>query len=809
MQDKEKASRDYGADKIKVLRDLEAVRKRPAMYIGSTGVDGLHHLIYEVVDNSVDEAMAGFCDRVRIVLHKDGSCTVEDNGRGIPVDIHPEEKKSACEVIMTLLHSGGKFEHSAYKVSGGLHGVGVSVVNALSEWLEVEIWRDGSAHSQRYEKGGKPVAPLKVIGKSTQTGTRVTFKADRKIFSVTDFNYDVLLQRLRELAYLNKGLEIQVEDERKAKKASFKFEGGLAAYVAHLNEKKTAIHPHVIYFEGKVNGLGVEAALQYNDGYNETMLSFANNINTREGGTHLTGFKAALTRTINNIAEKKGFLKKLDATLEGDDVREGLTAVVSLRILDPQFEGQTKMKLGNSEVKGLVEGFVNERLAAYLEQNPGVANKIVAKALEAALAREAARKAKELTRRKGLLDSFSLPGKLADCQERDPAQCEVFIVEGESAGGSAKQGRDRRFQAILPLKGKILNAERTRLDRLLTNEEVCALITAVGTGIGEQEFDVAKVRYGKIILMSDADVDGSHIRILLLTFFFRHMTKLVEQGGLFIAQPPLYRVKDGNKAELYLKDDHAFEQFVLERAVNLAKVEAGGQSWTGAKLREVVSTLAPGRRAMVALERRGFHPLVMEALALVGVEDADELKAPAALSAKLKKAVKWIEKVDPGFQAVEMEVEGSRKEGTAAIAYLLRKTGVESAGRIDAELLGGPEYEQWIQAHKASGKLGAPPYTMVVDSRTETINLRTQLVEETLKAGREGLTVQRYKGLGEMNPGQLWETTMDPTKRTLLQVKLEDCVEADTVVSMLMGDVVQARKDFIQENALNVQNLDI
>ncbi|MBI2058872.1 MAG: DNA topoisomerase (ATP-hydrolyzing) subunit B [Nitrospirae bacterium] len=807
-KEKEKAVKDYGADKIKVLGDLEAVRKRPAMYIGSTGPEGLHHLVYEVVDNSVDEAMAGHCDKITVTVHDDNSVSVEDNGRGIPVDMHAEEKKPAVEVILTVLHSGGKFDHDAYKVSGGLHGVGVSVVNALSEWLEVEISRDGKLYHQRFEKGGQPATQLKVTGKSTHTGTKVTFKADRKIFKEIDYTYETLAHRLRELAYLNRGLEIELEDERRDKKVSYHYDGGLAAYVAHLNEKKNAIHPKVIYFDGKVDDLFIDVAFQYNDGYSDTMLSFANNINTREGGTHLTGFKSALTRTINNIAEKKGYLKKLQSTLDGDDVREGLSAVVSIRILDPQFEGQTKTKLGNGEVKGQVEGFINERLGGYLDQHPGVANSIVEKALEAALAREAAKKAKELTRRKGLLDSFSLPGKLADCQERDPERSELFIVEGESAGGSAKQGRDRRFQAILPLKGKILNAEKTRLDRLLTNDEICALITAVGTGIGKEDFNLERLRYKKIILMSDADVDGSHIRTLILTFLFRQMTDLVEKGMIYIAQPPLYRVKEGNKQEQYLKDDGQFEEFVVERAVEQAKVEANGHVLTGPKLKEMLKSLTRAHRVLESFERKGLSALVLEALALAGVDEAKELKSKSSLEPKLKKAIKWIEKVD-GFQTIDIEHQSAKGDQTAAITYLLRKMGVEWAGRLDGEILGSPEYLEWIHRMKETDKLGAPPYVLVVGSNKKEIHRRVELAGEVLAAGREGLSIQRYKGLGEMNPGQLWETTMDPQKRSLMQVTLEDVEEADSAVSMLMGENVQARKEFIQENALNVANLDI
>jgi DNA gyrase subunit B len=794
----------YDATSIKVLEGLEAVRLRPAMYIGSTGELGLHHLVYEVVDNSVDEALAGFCTEVNVTIHEDDSLTVTDNGRGIPVDIHEEEGVSAAEVVMTKLHAGGKFDSNTYKVSGGLHGVGVSCVNALSEWLHLEIWRDGATWEQDYERG-VPKARLAKTGKAgRKTGTKITFKPDPSIMEATKFNFDTLSNRLRELAFLNKGLRITLVDEREAppRQVEFHFSGGIAEFIKHLNRGKTVLHEKPIHFEGErelPNGvLTMEVALQYNDTYSETVFSFANNINTVDGGTHLSGFRSALTRTINYAGQQAGLFKDVKENLTGDDVREGLTAVISVKLPQPQFEGQTKGKL-NSDIQGHVVQFINEKLGEYFDKNPAVMRKIVGKAIDAARAREAARKARDLTRRKGALDSGGLPGKLADCQERDPERCELFLVEGESAGGTAKGGRDRRYQAILPLRGKILNVEKARYDKMLGHEEIRAMITAIGTGIGAADFDPAKLRYGKIIIMTDADVDGSHIRTLLLTFFFRHMQELIKRGHIFVAQPPLYRIKKG-KTEKYIKDDKEFTREILRRATENLKVEtAGRNTLEGAELRNWLLQLDEFQVTWRKLEKRLREPKVVEALAstefaIDSKADFHEEKNVRALYEALKE------------QKVQVELK-REEEHSAWMVTFRDPTNAERA--IDTELAQAPEYRRLRTLARQTAKLNAPPFTVIKDDRRETLPNWRELLAHVKSEGARDVNVQRYKGLGEMNAEQLWETTMDAEKRTLLKVSLEDLVMSDEIFTTLMGENVEARRKFIEENALDVRNLDV
>lgn len=799
----------YDSTQITVLEGLEAVRKRPGMYIGDTSERGLHHLVFEVVDNSIDEALAGFCDHVRVTLHIDGSVTVEDNGRGIPVDIHEKEGVSAVEVVMTRLHAGGKFDGQAYKVSGGLHGVGVSVVNALSEFLEVEVRRNGKVYRQRYQRG-KPEAPLQEIGSTEQRGTRVTFKPDPLIFETTDFSFDILSQRLRELAFLNRGVRIEILDERTGREHRFLYEGGIEEFVRHLNAAKTPVHESVIYIQGSREGCEVEVAAQWNETYAETVYSFANNIHTVEGGTHLSGFRAALTRTINQYAVQAGLIKKDDYQLQGEDVREGLTAIIAVKVREPQFEGQTKTKLGNSEVKGFVEALVNEKLAAYLEEHPSEARKIVTKALEAARAREAARKAKELARRKGALDSGSLPGKLADCQERDPALSELFIVEGDSAGGSAKQGRDRRNQAILPLRGKILNVEKARFDKMLSSEEIRLLITALGAGIGKEDKDLSKLRYHTIIIMTDADVDGSHIRTLLLTFFYRQYQELIENGHIFIAQPPLYRVKRG-KTERYLKDDAALDEFLTEISAENAILRAtdSNESWSGVAVQNVVRKVRRLERILDLLERRHKPRELVLALLGRGEFSQELLKNREALEefAKSLEPLLVRERTEPGTYAVR--VEEDREHSCFRLVVSSQGNGASEPAVFDVSFCASPEAEEIRRLLHELRALGRPPYILHHAGKETVVNSLQEAVRTLLTEARNGLEIQRYKGLGEMNPEQLWETTMNPATRTLLQVKIDDAYEADEVFSTLMGEEVEPRRRFIEENALNVRNLDI
>ncbi len=800
----------YDSTSIKVLEGLEAVRLRPAMYIGSTGEMGLHHLVYEVVDNSVDEALAGHCHEVDVTIHIDDSVTVVDDGRGIPVDMHAEEGVSAAQVVMTKLHAGGKFDSKSYKVSGGLHGVGVSCVNALSERLELEIWRQGSTWQQEYACG-VPKGPLKKAGKAgKKTGTKVTFKADPTIMDATAYNYDTLAQRLRELAFLNKGLTIRLTDERvdPIKNHEFHYSGGIAEFIKHLNRGKSVLHDKPIHFEAErdlPNGgmLSMEVALQYNDGYSENIFSFANNINTVDGGSHLSGFRSALTRTINFYGQQAGLFKDVKENLTGDDVREGLTAVVSVKLPQPQFEGQTKGKL-NSDIQGHVVQFVNDKLGEHFDKNPTVMKKIVGKAIDAARAREAARKARDLTRRKGALDSGGLPGKLADCQEKDPARCEVFLVEGESAGGTAKQGRDRRFQAILPLKGKILNVEKARYDKMLGHEEIRCMITAFGTGIGKDDFDASKLRYHKIIIMTDADVDGSHIRTLLLTFFFRHMQELILRGHVYIAQPPLYRIKKG-KSEKYIKDEKEFTREIMRRATENLKLEVGvngeGPKHTieGGELRAFLMSLDEYEQIFHKVERRLRDPRV------VSVISNPELRLDTKLDFSDKTN---LQQLHDALTAAEIKPElKADEEHSAWMVTFQDATNAER--RINTELAAQPDYKKLRSLAKQTARFNIAPFVVVKSDRRESQPNWLDLLNHVKSEGKRDSSVQRYKGLGEMNAEQLADTTMNPEKRTLLQVRLEDAVESEEIFSTLMGEDVENRRKFIEDNALDVKNLDV
>jgi len=803
---------DYGASSITVLEGRDHVRKRPAMYIGDTRETGLHHLVYEVVDNSIDEALAGYCDRVEVFIHIDNSITVIDNGRGIPVDIHKQEKVSAAEVVLTKLNAGGKFDSNAYKVSGGLHGVGVSVVNFLSEWLGLEIWRDGNTYEQEYVRG-VPQSRLQQTGKTRRRGTKVSFRPDGEIFTVTEFNFDTLSQRLREKAFLNSGIRITIIDERSEppKAHDFFYRGGIAEFVKHLNKSKTVLHTQPIHFaKESVAGdpVGIEVAIQYNDSYNEIVHSFANNINTVDGGTHLTGFRAALTRTINNYAKSAGLFKKDDEKLAPEDVREGLVAVISVKLPQPQFEGQTKGKL-NSDVKGQVEAFVNENLGRYFEENPTVARKIIAKAIEAARAREAARKARDLTRRKGALDSAALPGKLADCSEKDPALCELFIVEGDSAGGSAKQGRDRRTQAILPLKGKILNVEKARYDKMLSHSEIRTMITALGTGIGKNDFDLAKLRYDRIILLCDADVDGSHIRTLLLTFFYRQMPELIDHGHVYIAQPPLFKIKKG-RSEQYLHDERDLQKFLMRKATEnvTVTVKATGVQLKGAELRKALEKLSDMNGYLDKLERR-LHDrklveTVIEAFAAVMASREGGLKLHEVFQKEnlLQRVTAALEKA-----SYDTEIATDEEHGTYEIV-VLRSRG---NGRIiiDWELATHVEFQKAAHLFGDLQALSRPPFVIAENDNQTTVDSRVALLEHIMTAAKKDISIQRYKGLGEMNPEQLWETTLRPETRTILNVQVNDAVETDEMFTVLMGDAVEPRRRFIEDNALDVKNLDI
>jgi len=802
----------YTTDSIKLLKGLEAVRKRPGMYIGDTDdLSGLHHMVFELVDNSIDEAQVGYADHVGITIHADNSVTVEDNGRGIPVGIHKEHKRETLEIIMTDLHSGGKFDDNSYKVSGGLHGVGVSVVNALSKRLDVEVRRDGKVWQQSYEQG-KPTGEIKNVGTSKKTGTKITFWADPKIFSVTEFHFDSLSQRLRELSFLNPGVRISILDERTEKKHDFAYEGGIKSFVEHLNKAKQAIHDKVIFFQDVKGGTGdpkrdadkerVEVALQWNEGYAETLFTFTNTINNRDGGTHLEGFKTALTRAVQKYAEANGLTKGLkETTLSGDDCREGLTAVVSVKVKDPKFSSQTKDKLVSSEVKTWVQQVVYDKLGSYLEENPRVGKRIVEKIVESARAREAARKARELVRRKGALDSGALPGKLADCQEKDPAFSELFIVEGDSAGGSAKMGRDRRSQAILPLRGKILNVEKARLDKMLASAEIRTLITALGAGIST-DFDAAKVRYHKIVIMTDADVDGSHIRTLLLTFFFRHMATLIDKGFLYIAQPPLYKITE-NKKETYLKDEKEMSKFLLGRLGEdrTLSSEMSGTTVSGAKLAALLEKMEEYRTHVGKLSHRGVPEGLLRALLDRGMTSKGDFAE--------KKKVDDIAKAVRAFGVEKADVVADEEHSGWALEITRKVNGVPRSARIDAEFVSSFEFKRIKETAKAIGGFLDGPYVVTRNGETAKHEILSAVVDAVYESAKKGLVINRYKGLGEMNPEQLWDTTMNPETRRLLQVAVEDAVEANEVFSILMGDAVEPRREFIEENALNVRNLDI
>src|SRR5215471_16492304 len=783
------------------------------MYIGSTSELGLHHLVYEVVDNSIDEALAGYCDRIEVFIHVDNSITVIDNGRGIPVDIHPKEKISAAEVVLTKLHAGGKFDSNAYKVSGGLHGVGVSVVNFLSEKLRVEIWRDGTTYEQEYNRG-IAAARLQPTGKTKKRGTKVWFKPDPQIFELTEFNFDTLSQRLREKAFLNSGVRISIADERNEKSHEFFYKGGIAEFVKHLNKNKSVLHSQPIHLSRQATAadpLAIEVAIQYNDGYNEIVHSFANNINTVDGGTHLSGFRAALTRTINNYAKSSQLFKKDDEKLAPEDVREGLVAVISVKLPQPQFEGQTKGKL-NSDVKGQVEAFMNERLGAYFEENPSVGRKIIAKAIEAARAREAARKARDLTRRKGALDSASLPGKLADCSEKDPQLCELFLVEGDSAGGSAKQGRDRRTQAILPLKGKILNVEKARYDKMLGHSEIRALITALGTGIGQNDFDVAKLRYDRVILLCDADVDGSHIRTLLLTFFYRQMPDLIDKGHVYIAQPPLFKIKKG-KSETYMIDEKEMSRFLMKKATENATVtvKATGAELKGAELRKMLEKLAELDVYMGRLERYFFHDRkLVEAVvdAFGGPRGALNSKEGLKLHQVFEKA-KLLEKASTAAIGAGYEAEIEEDEEHSAYRVAISRARGGDSTSVDLDLATHVEFQKATQLYAELQVLSHPPFVIAENGTHSIVDSRAALLEHVMTVAKKDISIQRYKGLGEMNPEQLWQTTLNPEKRTILKVQVNDAVETDEMFTVLMGDAVEPRRKFIEDNALDVRNLDI
>ena len=804
----------YGADSIKVLEGLEAVRKRPAMYVGSTNKDGLHHLVYEVVDNSVDEASAGFCNTIIVIIRMDNSVVVEDNGRGIPVDIHKTEGVSAAEVALTKLHAGAKFSNESYKISGGLHGVGVSVVNALSSSLDLEIRREGGVYIQSYARG-VPNYPLKMIGKTDGRGTKITFKPDDTIFEETEFSFDILSNRLRELAFLTSGIKITLIDERVDRSCDFYYEGGIVSFVEYIDRNKKVLIKNPIYITGSREDCNVEVALQYNDTYTENIFSFANSINTTEGGTHLIGFRSALTRAINNYATNNNFLKSGMESLKGEDLREGLSCVISVKIKNPQFEGQTKTKLGNSDVKGLVEGIVYDKINNYLEENPSVAKQLIGKFIDAARAREAARHARELTRRKTALEVGALPGKLADCQERDPARSEIYLVEGDSAGGSAKQGRDRRNQAILPLRGKVLNVEKARFDKMLQNEELKVIITALGAGIGQEDKDISKIRYHKIIIMTDADVDGLHIRTLLLTFFFRQMKEIIERGFLYIAQPPLFKVVN-KKQEIYIHNEQTMENYVLENGVNRVRLLIGEgasqQTVNGKRLMDHIRKVIRIEKILGKFEKDGFNKQVISLL-------ASELKLSEGdfnSEESIKKAVgKISETLGETLERSRMEID--QEWGNWKMILHIRQNGKIKENILGIDTVRIPQFVELKALFMQIAVLSVAPYHLssVIENegseevKTITVDTLTDLVEYIVKAGKKGLSVQRYKGLGEMNPEQLWETTMNPEKRTLLQVKIEDTVAADETFTTLMGDQVEPRRDFIFKNAMYASNLDV
>ena len=787
---------EYTADDIKVLGDFEAVRLRPSMYIGSTSGQGLHHLVFEVVDNSVDEAIAGYCDHIRVTIHMDESITVSDNGRGVPVDTHKETGKPAVEVVLTTLHAGGKFDNSIYKVSGGLHGVGVSVVNALSDSLQIDIFRDGFAFLQKYERG-IPVTPLKKLGATDKRGTTVHFKPDPDIFETTTFEFDILANRLRELAFLNKGLKIELEDERTDTVALFVFKEGLKDFIAYLNAKKKPLHQPIHFIREKGDTV-VECVLQYNTTYSESLFSFANNINTHDGGTHVVGFRKALTRTLNAYARDKGFLKNAKVAIQGDDTREGLCAVISVLLPRPQFEGQTKGKLGNSDIQGITEVITNEAIGDYLNENPTEAAAIVKKILDSAQAREAARKARELTRRKTALESSLLPGKLADCQEKDPALCELYLVEGDSAGGSAKQGRDRKNQAILPLKGKILNVEKARVDKMLSNDEIKTLVTAMGTGIGSDSFDISRLRYHSIVIMTDADVDGAHIRTLLLTFFYRQMPEIIERGYLYIAQPPLFKVSKAKKM-WYILNEEALDDFLLKNITHDITLK-GSIEVTGTELARYLKLITRRHIILENYEMRQMDERVVQCVSYLDEESFTLPFDPPRIKDKIQAIIKeWFSFLGPvTFDLTEDQI----------ILHTV-KHGIRKHTPIDRRMMDSKGFEELQKIHVQLLNLGKPPFFVVKgDARYELPTL-ADAAQKIYDEARKGYAIQRYKGLGEMNPGQLWETTMDPGQRSMLQVTIDDAVETDQIFSTLMGDEVEPRREFIEKNALKVSNLDV
>ncbi len=798
----------YTAENIKILEGLEPVRERPAMYIGSTGLLGLHHLVYEVVDNSIDEALAGYCDQITVTIHRDNSVTVEDNGRGIPVDEHPVARKPAAEVVMTTLHAGAKFDKKSYAFSGGLHGVGVSVVNALSDYLNLEIHRDGWVYTQSYAKG-VATTRLEAVRKTRKHGTKVTFSPDPEIFETTDFSFEILSRRMRELAFLTPGISITITDERIDESKTYKYKGGVASFVEYLNRNKNPI-TKVIHLTGEKENVIFDIAIQYNDSYVENLLSFVNNINTTEGGTHVIGFKSGLTRAINQYSTNNNLTKNFKYNITGDDIREGLCAVISVRLPNPQFEGQTKAKLGNSEVKGIAESFIHEKLYQYLEENPSAARKIIERSMEAARAREAARRAKELARKKNSVELGSLPGKLADCQSKDPNLAELFLVEGDSAGGSAKQARDRTIQAILPLKGKILNVEKARFDKMISNEEIKTMITALGTGIGENDFSIDKLRYRKIIIMTDADVDGAHIRTLLLTFFYRQMPQIIESGCLYIAQPPLLRARIDNK-DHYFKSEGEFNTFVVERSIKSLKLATSdGRTVEGSRLLDLYRAAQRIEEGALQLEKIRYDFVLVEALVMEEELSPAMFREQKALERLARDLMSYAKTTRGDYNSMDFKVVPSPQEDNSLILEITTERGTQRFHTvIDEHFVHSPRFKSIRELSRKLAAVGSLPWRIQLEGEPVEIRRFQELASSIAGSCRGKVVVQRYKGLGEMNPDQLWTTTMDPNTRTLLRVRVEDLVEADQIFSVLMGDSVEPRREFIQTNAMNVTNLDI